>query len=204
LTSLRTRESLLKGVASEGVASEGVIPGGEHPPTPPVAVENIGERRSGWNRRPTQKFAKSQQQLADGIVSYFTAHESIDPKLYQEDLVLKEFEMNPMSFKATADPDTLYIHEAMRAPDVAQFKEAMKKEVPEHTRKGYGKVISRVEVPSHSKVLPAVWSMKCKRRIESREVYKHKARLNIGGHKQEYVVHYLETYSPVVRWTLSM
>jgi Reverse transcriptase (RNA-dependent DNA polymerase) len=43
--------------------------------------------------------------------------------------------------------------------------------------------------------------MKRKRRIETRKVYKHKARLNIGGHKQEYGVHYHETYSPVVRWT---
>jgi Reverse transcriptase (RNA-dependent DNA polymerase) len=43
--------------------------------------------------------------------------------------------------------------------------------------------------------------MKRKRQIETREVYKHKARLNLGGHKQEYGVHYRETYSPVVRWT---
>jgi Reverse transcriptase (RNA-dependent DNA polymerase) len=43
--------------------------------------------------------------------------------------------------------------------------------------------------------------MKRKRQIESCKVYKHKARLNLGGHKQEYRVHYHETYSPVVRWT---
>jgi Reverse transcriptase (RNA-dependent DNA polymerase) len=97
------------------------------------------------------------------------------------------------------DPDTLYLHEAMRAPDAAQFQEAMKHEVSEHTKKGHWEVVPKSAVPSHSKILPAVWSMKRKRRIESREVYKHKARL--GGHKQEYRVHYHETYSPVVRWT---
>jgi hypothetical protein len=72
----------------EGVAYEGVMPGEEHPPTP-LAVENVVERKYGRTRRPTQRFAESQHQLADRIVSYFTAHESINPKLYQEDLVLK-------------------------------------------------------------------------------------------------------------------
>jgi Reverse transcriptase (RNA-dependent DNA polymerase) len=134
-------------------------------------------------------------------VSYFSHHEAINPKMYQEDLLLKEFESDPISFKATADPDTLYLHEAMRAPDASQFKEAMKKEVSKHTKRGHWRVISKSEVPSHSKILPAVWAMKRKRRIETRKVYKHKARLNLGGHKQEYGMHYRETYSPVVCWT---
>ena len=43
--------------------------------------------------------------------------------------------------------------------------------------------------------------MKRKRRIDTREIYKWKARLNIHGGKQEYGVHYWETYAPVVQWT---
>jgi hypothetical protein len=43
--------------------------------------------------------------------------------------------------------------------------------------------------------------MKRKRRIDTREIYKWKARLNVHGGKQEYGVHYWETYAPVVRWT---
>jgi Reverse transcriptase (RNA-dependent DNA polymerase) len=39
---------------------------------------------------------------------------------------------------------------------------------------------------------------KRKRQIETQEIYKHKARLNLGSHKQEYG---RETYSPVVQWT---
>jgi Reverse transcriptase (RNA-dependent DNA polymerase) len=164
-------------------------------------VEGIPLWRFKRIRRPTQKYAESQQQLTKGIVSYFMAHESIDPKMYQEDLVLKEVEIDPILFKATADPDTLYMHEAMMAPNAEQFKEAMRKEVNEHTQKGHWRVIPKDDVPSHSKILPAVWSMKRKRRIETRKVYKHKARLNLGGHKQEYGVHYSETYLPVMRWT---
>jgi hypothetical protein len=53
----------------------------------------------------------------EGIVSYFTAHKAINPKIYQENLLLKELEMDPILFKATANPDTLYLHEVMKAPD---------------------------------------------------------------------------------------
>ena len=41
--------------------------------------------------------------------------------------------------------------------------------------------------------------MKRKRRIATTEIYKWKARLNVHGGKQEYGVHYWETYSPVVQ-----
>jgi Reverse transcriptase (RNA-dependent DNA polymerase) len=132
--------------------------------------------------------------LAGGIISYFSAHKAIDPRIYQEDLLLKELEMDPSSSKATADPDTLYLHEAMKAPEAAQFKEARKKEAL-WTKKGHCEVIRKLEVARHSKLLPAM------RRIESREAYKPEARLNLGGNKQECRVHYHETYSPVVRWT---
>ena len=49
-------------------------------------------------------------------------------------------------------------------------------------------------------MLDSIWAMKRKRDIRTREVYKHKARLNIHGGQQEYGVHYTETYSPVVNW----
>jgi hypothetical protein len=38
------------------------------------------------------------------------------------------------AFAASADPDTMYLHEAMRQPDRLQFIEAMKKEVEDHTK----------------------------------------------------------------------
>jgi hypothetical protein len=55
-------------------------------------------------------------------------------------------------------------------------------------------------IPKHLPVIPAVWSMKRKRRITIREVYKWKARLTIDGSKQQYGLHYDQTYSPVVTW----
>jgi hypothetical protein len=74
----------------------------------------------------------------------------------------------------------------------------MKKEVDDHTAKKHWKIIRRDQVPEGIKVLPAVWAMKRKRRIATREIYKWKARLNIGGHMQQHGIHYWETYSPVV------
>ena len=57
-----------------------------------------------------------------------------------------------------------------------------------------------VEVPEGMDILPAVWSMKRKRRIATREVYRCKARLNVHGGKQKLGVNFWETYSPVVSW----
>jgi Reverse transcriptase (RNA-dependent DNA polymerase) len=108
--------------------------------------------------------------------------------------------LDPIYFEDTADTDTMYFHKAMRAPDAKQFKEAMKKEVKGHMEKGHWEVVCKTDMPSHAKILPAVWSMKRKRQIKTLEIYKHKARLNLGGHKQEYGVHYHKTYLPVVRW----
>jgi hypothetical protein len=111
--------------------------------------------------------------LAQGILSYFTTHEAIDPKLYQEDLLLKELEVGTVLVKSIPDPDTLYL---MCAPDVAQFKEALKKEGSKHTRKGHWEIHRRTEVPSHSKILLAFWS---KTRIDLREVSKHKTQTGV-------------------------
>jgi hypothetical protein len=97
-------------------------------------------------------------------------------------------------------PDTMYLWQAMKQPDWAQFKHAMQEEVNAHTVNGHWKLIKRSALPKGATVLPAVWSMKRKRRISTREVYKWKARLTVDGSKQKYGVHYDKTYSPVVMW----
>ena len=43
--------------------------------------------------------------------------------------------------------------------------------------------------------------MKRKRRIDTREVYRWKARLNVHGGKQQHGVNYWDTYAPVVTWS---
>jgi hypothetical protein len=43
--------------------------------------------------------------------------------------------------------------------------------------------------------------MRRKRRIDTRAIYKWKARLTIHGGKQKHGINYWETFSPVVRWS---
>ena len=106
-----------------------------------------------------------------------------------------------MAFAATlADEDTMYLHQARKQPDWAQFKAAMGKEVKDHTDGGHWKVIPQSSVPSGQKIMLGVWSMKRKRRVGTGEIYKWKARVCIDGSSQQHGVNYWETYSPVVTW----
>jgi hypothetical protein len=110
-----------------------------------------------------------------------------------------EGEQHPMlAYAASADPDTIYYHMAMREPDCAEFIKAMQKEVQSHTKNGVWKLVPRSSVPPGIKILPAVWAMRHKRRIATREVYKWKARRNIDGSNQEVI--YWETFSTVASW----
>jgi hypothetical protein len=45
------------------------------------------------------------------------------------------------AFASSADPDTMYLHKAMRQPDQLQFIEAMKKEVADHTKNKNWRVV---------------------------------------------------------------
>ena len=66
------------------------------------------------------------------------------------------------AFKASSNPDTLYFSDAMKEPDAQKFKEAMVKEVKDHTTKNHWKIILKKDVPRGYKILPAVWAMKRK------------------------------------------
>ena len=43
----------------------------------------------------------------------------------------------PMVFAASADPDTMYITEAMKQPDRGKFIKAMDKELDDHASRGH-------------------------------------------------------------------
>ena len=176
-------------------------------PAPPP----LQQTRSGRTVKPTIRSAESQQQRQAGIVAYHVEFEAIDPLLYQEEDQLSTMD-DPIQFiastdqptvayKATNDPDTLYMHEALKAPDAKEFKKAMIKEVQDQTQRKHWRVMLKKDVPSGETILPAVWSMRRKRRIATREVYKWKSRLNLGGHKMIPGKHYDETYAPALAWS---
>ena len=109
--------------------------------------------------------------------------------------------VHPIAFAASSDPDTLYLHEAMKQPDADQFIKAMAEEIQAHEDNHHWEVVTRDTIPQGTPILPAIWSMRRKRRIDTRAIYKWKARLTIHGGKQEHGINYWETFSPVVRWS---
>ena len=102
--------------------------------------------------------------------------------------------------KATSDPDTMYMHQAMRENDRAEFIKAMEKEVTDQYKNGNFEIVHVSEVPKDKSILPTVWQMKRKRDIKTRQIKKYKARLNIDGSRMKKGVHYDETYAPVASW----
>ena len=112
-----------------------------------------------------------------------------------------EDDVDPIhAYAASVDPDTLYHHEAMREPDAPQFRDAMVKEFKDQWDNGNFELKLRTDIPEGARILPAVWSMKRKRKILTGEVYRHKARMNLDGSKQIEGIDYNATYSPTASW----
>jgi hypothetical protein len=107
---------------------------------------------------------------------------------------------DPITFSVNSDPDTMYWHQAMQEPDKAEFIKAAVSEVKSHVDNQHFTLMRRDVLPKDTRVLAAVWSMKRKRRILTRAIYKWKARLNCHGGQQEHEINVWETYSPVINW----
>ena len=108
--------------------------------------------------------------------------------------------INALAMKASVDPDTMYLHEAMNQPDRSKFLRAMEKEANDQYENGNFEIVRRDTIPKGTKVLPMVWQMKRKRDIMTRAIKKYKARLNIDGSRMQKGVHYDQTYAPVASW----
>ena len=59
-------------------------------------------------------------------------------------------------------------------------------------------------MPPNTKLLDMVWAMRRQQQIDTQQVYKWKARLNVHGGQQEHGVNFWETYAPVVSWQTLM
>ena len=79
-------------------------------------------------------------------------------------------ECNPLLAYKAVNPDILRLHEAMKAHDKREFKTAMEKEVNDQIANGNFTVIPRSEVPKGFRVFPGVWTLVCKRDIQTREI----------------------------------
>ena len=68
--------------------------------------------------------------------------------------------LNPIALKASTDPDTMYMHHAMRQPNRKEFIQAMEKEVQDQMENGNFTIVHKDTVPKDRAILPAVWQMK--------------------------------------------
>ena len=106
-----------------------------------------------------------------------------------------------MAYKATSDPDSMYLHEAMQQEYKTEFLKEMMEEVRYQKDNGNFTIIKINQVPKGSTILPCVWKMKRKRHIMTRKIKRWKARLNIDGSRMTKGVHYDKVYAHVVSWT---
>jgi Reverse transcriptase (RNA-dependent DNA polymerase) len=182
-------------------------------PTVPTTTINQYTTRSGCQTVQTERWRESQQQQHDELLAltvtwevfhnggYDIQRELADPIAFMESpdapLTIRD---EVMAMAASSSPDVMYMDQALREPDGEQFRKAMADEVAAHTDNDHWEIIPRSLVPKGTKVLPAVWAMRQKRRLATGEPYKWKARLNVHGGKQEHGVNYRETYAPVIAW----
>jgi hypothetical protein len=99
-----------------------------------------------------------------------------------------ETEAKLSAMLASSYPDGMYLWQAMKEPDWPPFKTAVQKETQDHEMNGYWEIVCHSTIPKNVPVLLAVWTMKRKRCISIREVYKWKARLTIDGKKQKWPI----------------
>jgi len=73
-------------------------------------------------------------------------------------------------YAASKDPDTMYMHQAMKEPNKDKFIAAMVEEMDAQLKGGNFLLILRSKVPKGATILLVVWQMKRKHQIQTREV----------------------------------
>lgn len=175
---------------------------GQAPPTANEEVQNpVRTSRTGRVRKPVQRLIAAMESQIDDPIPRVQDEILCLQSVFPDHASYEATNSDPLvAYKATADPDTMYLHEAMKEPDRAEFVKAMQKEVNDQMANGNYTIVRRQDVPKGHKVFRAVWQMKRKRDIKTRQVKKWKARLNLDGSSMEKGKHYDLTYAPVARW----
>ena len=163
----------------------------------------IRQTRSGRVVTNTPRYEQSVRQRNQGLVAWEVLvgqDEREDVPTASSQYALQKALEDPIAFAASSNPDILYWDQAMKASDRDKFLEAVEIELDGHERMGNYVPVPLSDLPRGTKLIDMVWSMRRKRRINTQEVYKWKARLNVHGGQQEHGVHYWDTYAPVVTW----
>ena len=147
-------------------------------------------------RHPT-RYQQSLEQREQGLVAWEILLDQ-DEQEYsptaQQWFYMQMAMAEPVLFAISSDPDIMYLHEAMCTPDREQFLSAMEQEIKGDGEGKRWALVPKEQVPKGTKVLDAVWFMRCKRCIESREIYKQKCLPLHGG--QQFTVKTTGTPKP--------
>ena len=95
----------------------------------------------------------------------------------------------------------MYLYEATKQEDKAEFLKAMLEEVIYKMDNGNFSIIKINQVPKGRTILPWVCKMKRKRHIKKRKIKRWKARLTVDVSRMTKGLHYDKVYAPVVSWT---
>ena len=166
-------------------------PAGKSPA--PEAAAPFGTTRLGWKRKLPNKF---QDMVMETAIK--ASHNELFAFQAEATDTMQD---TVMAYKASTDPDIMYMHQAMHEPDTEQFKIAMRKGINSQIEGGALQLVKTDDVPKGATLLPAVWQMRRKRHIKTREVYKWKARLNLDGSHMIHKRDYDQTYAPVASWS---
>jgi hypothetical protein len=116
-------------------------------------------------QRPVQRLIESMQaelQIQD-IAGELFSYTAMFPSKVDELCINQTL----FAYAANNDPDVMYLHEAMQQPDRKQFIAAMCKEVEGKTKNGNLSIVPQNTVPEGASILPAVWAMRQKQRIDT-------------------------------------
>ena len=196
--------------------NDDVMPSVDDPPTPasPVLPPQQAPAQASQNstvcqthsRRVitnTSRYNQSMMQRSQGLMAWEVLVDQDEREdmstVSTQDAVQKALE-DPIAFAALCNPNILYWDQVMKVHDRDKFIEAVGIELDGHEKMGNYKPIPMCNLPKGTNLIDMVWSIRCKQRINTQEVYKWKAHLNVHGGQQEHGVHYWDTYAPVGTW----
>jgi hypothetical protein len=151
---------------------------------PPLVV---GLRRSSRDRRPTARMLESVQQEGLALaaesndVQEGDAEERYYDAMHEDEYRIQNEMTDPKAFLAKTDEDSMYFHQAMKAPGRDEFIKAIVKEMNDHIVSINWELVPRQDIPPGIKVLDSVWAMKRKIDKLTRKVLNYKAMLNVQG-----------------------
>ena len=179
------------------------LPPPQHAPTQAPQNSSIQQTRSGRVVTSTRRYDHSIMQRSQGLLAWEVLVDQDErediPTASLQYAIQKALE-DPIAFAASCNPDILYWDQSLKANDRDKFIKAVGIELDGHEKMGNYEPISICDLQKGTKLIDMVWSMRRKRRINTQEVYKWKARLNVHGGQQEHGVNYWYTYAPVVTW----